>query len=544
MRRLVLLTLLVLRLIAVEPVPAPPHVGEVAYRKVFSDLSEWVVQPAGCASVKADEVEIRAIGAGGTGVVGTRDVLGAVQYSQQSSFLITAGMGPILARYRGCQLELTARMRAKDVPEPSKPWEGVRLAINYRTSTGAFSQSANGNWGSFDRRAVTMLLRIPADLTDASLDIGLLAPAGLVGVEGVTLTVTGLPLSSLVPPAQPAHTGRIVPRLRGFNTGYRSPANLDAQRGIAALGGDWQANVFKLWFLARKDLAATDRELVTWLDEVEAALAVAHNARMLAVLHVGAWEWHVSAHGGNDRCYEDPVYADKLVEIYRTIAERYRGDRRIWAIELLNESVQRLPPAEGCQDYEGLMERCALAINQADPERTIIVQPEEWWGVRAFEKLRPIRASNLVYAAHIYSPFPVSHQGIPEVQGGKTSWTAHAYPGTIDGIRWDRDTLRRELQPVRDFQRAHGVHIVVSEFGCVRWAPGDSRQRLLSDMIDLFEDYGWDWMYHAYGDWMGWDITLGGDPRNSARPSAPTPAEELLRSWFAQNQRPFGGAAP
>ena len=63
MRRLVLLTLLVLRLIAVEPVPAPPHVGEVAYRKVFSDLSEWVVQPAGCASVKADEVEIRAIGA-------------------------------------------------------------------------------------------------------------------------------------------------------------------------------------------------------------------------------------------------------------------------------------------------------------------------------------------------------------------------------------------------------------------------------------------------------------------------------------------------
>jgi endoglucanase len=541
MHRLVLALALISPLLAADPAP-PVQIGEIAYQKTFADLAHWATAPAGCATiVTAADAPARVVicptRAGGAGAVGARDVLGVVEHSKNPSFIITTGLG-LLPRYRGCQLTVSVLVAAKDVPKPARPWEGVRVAINYLTSTGAFNQFVSAGHGTFASREVTMTTRIPADAKDLSCDLGLLAPTGEVSFERITMTVSGLPLAALTPPTQPAYKGHDLGRLRGFNTGLRNPASPEAIKAITALGNDWKTNVFKLWFSVRKDFAETDRALAAWMDEVEKALPAAQAAQVLAILHVSAWDWQVAEHGGNERVYEDPIYAAKAVEVFETIARRFRGDRRIYAIELLNESVIRLPPATGCPDYEGLMERCALAINAIDPGRAVIVQPEQWWGNRAFDKLRPIRAKNLVYAPHCYAPFGVSHQGVGEFQGGATEWTARAYPGTHDGVLWDRETLRRDLQPARDFQLAHGVHMLVSEFGCVRWALGDSRQRLLKDMIELFEEYGWDWLYHASSDWHGWAITLDHDPWNHVRPAQPTSAETLLRSWFTRNQRP------
>ncbi len=248
--------------------------------------------------------------------------------------------------------------------------------------------------------------------------------------------------------------------------------------------------------------------------------------------------WHDKANGDNDRFYEDVRYADKFVEIWKKIATRYKGRKIIWGYELLNESVLRLPVAEGCPDYETLMERAAQAINAIDPEATVIVQPEQWWCTRAFERLRPIKANNVVYAAHIYEPFAVTHQGVHARLGGQKEWDKVTYPGEVNGVKWNKETLRQVLQPVVDFQKAYNAHIVVSEFSCVRWAPVFSARDWLSDMIDLYEENGWDWIYHAYVEWDGWSAELGTDPNNMTKPSEPTDREKLLKGWFAKNERP------
>jgi len=246
----------------------------------------------------------------------------------------------------------------------------------------------------------------------------------------------------------------------------------------------------------------------------------------------------VAEHGNNELLYEKPEYADKLVKMWKEIAQKFKGRKEIYAFELLNESVIRMPIAEGCSDYPALMERIAKAINEIDPERAIIVQTEEWWGPRAFLKMRPLQAKNIIYAVHFYSPFQVSHQGVAEFQAGKTSWTANAYPGTYDGVKWDKETLKLELQPVRDFQKATKSQIIVSEFSCIRWALGSSREKLLADMIDIYEEYGWDWLYHGYPEWPGWSPALGNDPWNEKKPAEPTATETLLRKWFDKNQKP------
>ena len=46
--------------------------------------------------------------------------------------------------------------------------------------------------------------------------------------------------------------------------------------------------------------------------------------------------------------------------------------------------------------------------------------------------------------------------------------------------------------------------IYAGEFSAVSWAEG--ADRYLADLISLFEEYGWDWSYHAFREWPGWDV--------------------------------------
>jgi hypothetical protein len=94
------------------------------------------------------------------------------------------------------------------------------------------------------------------------------------------------------------------------------------------------------------------------------------------------------------------------------------------------------------------------------------------------------------------------------------------------------------LEPVREFQRAYNVHIYAGEFSAIRWAPGDSAYRYLKDVIELFEEYGWDWTYHAYREWDGWSVEHGSDPNDHAPTKEPTDRKKLLLQWFAQNEKP------
>jgi hypothetical protein len=50
------------------------------------------------------------------------------------------------------------------------------------------------------------------------------------------------------------------------------------------------------------------------------------------------------------------------------------------------------------------------------------------------------------------------------------------------------------------------------EFSVIRWAPG--AVNYLRDCIELFEQCGWDWTYHAYREWDGWSVEHGSDPGN------------------------------
>ena len=136
---------------------------------------------------------------------------------------------------------------------------------------------------------------------------------------------------------------------------------------------------------------------------------------------------------------------------------------------------------------------------------------------------------NTIYTVHCYLPHGYTHQG---VHGAKM---VGAYPGVKhDGRVWNKEMLRRSLEPVVKFQQQYKVPIYVGEFGAARWAPG--AEQYLADYIDLFEEYGWDWTYHAFRESPVWDVEKAGTNRGDIRPAADTDRRRVLLEGFRRNK--------
>ena len=115
-----------------------------------------------------------------------------------------------------------------------------------------------------------------------------------------------------------------------------------------------------------------------------------------------------------------------------------------------------------------------------------------------FKTLSPLAMDNVIYQPHCYVPGEFTHQGLRDRRRDGLL----RYPDPERG--WDKEFIRRELAPVRDFQLRHGARIYVGEFSAISWAPG--ADQYLRDCIEIFEEYGWDWSYHAFREYDGWSV--------------------------------------
>ena len=88
------------------------------------------------------------------------------------------------------------------------------------------------------------------------------------------------------------------------------------------------------------------------------------------------------------------------------------------------------------------------------------------------------------------------------------------------------------MKPVREFQRKHCARIYVGEFSAACWAPNAGKY--LADCIDMFEEYGWDWSYHAFREWQGWSVEHEGDSDKTLRPSPDNPRKQALLKGFGR----------
>jgi endoglucanase len=278
------------------------------------------------------------------------------------------------------------------------------------------------------------------------------------------------------------------------------------------------------------DLAAYDKWLAETLDHVDRLLPVCAELGILVLIDL-----HTPPGGriaGEEVCriFQEKRFQDRFLTAWEEMARRYRDKPAVWGYDLVNEPVEGMVP-EGLMDWQALAEAAAKRVRAIDPKRAIVVEPAPWGGPEAIVNLDPIGVPGVVYSVHMYQPHKFTHQGVYDNPSGI------AYPGVVEGRAWEKESLRKALQPARDFARDYGVHLYIGEFSAIRWAPGESARDWLRDVIDIMEENGWDWAYHAFREWDGWSVEHGPDPKDRTRAKTPTSRETLLRSWYAKNAR-------
>ena len=263
-----------------------------------------------------------------------------------------------------------------------------------------------------------------------------------------------------------------------------------------------------------QDLEEYGRWVDSRLDNLEDVVRWARERGMMIVVDL-----HVLPGGrGKGRemnMFRDKRYADAFVDTWRRIATRFKGNADvIYGYDLVNEPVQlgRAP-----FDYWTLQRLAAETVRGIDPDTAIIIESNGWDAPSTFGYLSPLRMDNVIYQVHVYAPTEFTHQGI------------HANPigpkWPDPEKKWTQDFIRNLVQPVREFQARHQCRIYVGEFSAAAWANG--AENYLRDCISLFEEYGWDWTYHAFREAPVWDV-------DKELPDGPAgrPYSELNRSML------------
>ncbi len=440
-----------------------------------------------------------------------------------------------LTPYRGMKLFFSCQVKSKNVTKAPESYNGAKWMLHYKTPVRDFYQNQGDVYGTFDWKEIAFVASVDEDVQSAELCLGLEMCTGEAWFDNLKIVVLKdrppvRPAPMLNPPA--AFKGHDLPRLRGA----MSPNSIKDE-DFRDLAKGWNANLVRYQMTRQWGAANTDLNLVeydAWIEEKMTALdrllnaALTYGFKVVVDLH--------SPPGGRyeDRSmrmfYEKP-YQDHFVKVWERFAKRYKGHPAIWGYDLVNEPVE-VKPAPPELDYHATQTRAAKAIRAIDPDMPVIVEVLEWDSPRGFAEMLPVEVPNVIYQVHMYEPGEFTHQGV------YNKATGIAYPGMINKKIYDADVLRAILKPVREFQLAYNAHIYVGEFSAIRWAPGASQY--LSDVINIFESYGWDWTYHAFREWPGWSVEHADQPVDKGVhiPAATTARKEVLLSWFAKNQKP------
>jgi len=444
-----------------------------------------------------------------------------------------------IERFRGTRLRCACVVKADNVAKPPNAWNGIKFMLHSVSPVGHQWQQQNAIYGTFDWKPVAFMPWIPQDATEAWLVLGLEQTTGRVWFDDIKLTVATLPRPKPTqPPAPgPLYKGHSLARLRGamINT------NL-SEADLRVLGGEWKANHVR-WQLCwggfprspadKGDLDAYDKWLEGTLKHVDELLPVCKELGILVLIDL-----HTPPGGRNEAndclLFQEKRFQDKFLEWWEKIAKRYKGNKAVWGYDLVNEPVEG-GVGEGLMDWQELAEKTAKLVRAIDPDHAIVVEPAPWGGAEALQYLTPINVPGVVYSVHMYQPFHFTHQGVFNNPVGVE------YPGKVDGTTWDKERLRLGFKPALDFQKDYGVAMYIGEFSAIRWAPNDSACNYLRDVIDIMEEYGWDWAYHAFREWDGWSVEHGTDQKDNKRAKTPTSRQQLLQSWFAKNEKAEAG---
>lgn len=450
---------------------------------------------------------------------------------EKSNPLYRIVLDPAMFSSGGCYV-LEAKYRGEDLKKGERHYFGPAITLCYKTRSlknrtrwkGAEIQLGTPNWTHYFYVEKFQ----PNDVTEIAIHINNHQGRGEFYVDWVRISEgREIPDEAVVPPENKEaaairrgrdifkadsrnHYSGPITRYRGFQV---NPNRLTV-KDIDDLG-KWGANLIRFGFSGGEPVK-TEEEYLRWVDSRIARLdSLMPHLERNGIKVVIAFSKIPGAKRTNYASVNLKNSSDfgALEKAWKKVASHYRKNPNIYGYDLLNE-----PAGIDADDWNRVAEELVKAIRTVDPD-TLVINP---FVSRFFP------GENMAYSPHIYQPHTLTHQGVAE------RGVAWKYPGYINGVYWDKEQLRVTLKPFIDFQQKYNARIYIGEFSCIAWAEG--RDRYIQDCIELFEEYGWDWTYHAFREWPPWSVEHErAAPYKFRKADRDTPAKKTLLKYFKLN---------
>lgn len=193
----------------------------------------------------------------------------------------------------------------------------------------------------------------------------------------------------------------------------------------------------------------------------------------------------------NEFAVDPAVLEVRLVNIWRQLAQRYKGRSKNLVFELLNEPHGTLTSAA----WNSLLAKLIATVREVDATRTLMVGPTYWNNPKDLDKLQLPADLNLIVSIHSYDPFEFTHQGI--------SWMPQFPKGPTCCSQSQRQALIGSVETAVKWNKAKGIPLHLGEFGSFEAGDVTSRANYTRFARDTFEKYGIGWAYWEFGSSFG-----------------------------------------
>lgn len=207
------------------------------------------------------------------------------------------------------------------------------------------------------------------------------------------------------------------------------------------------------------------------------------------------------------------------------------------AIDLLNEPN---PQSAGMSfdSAQSLWMTCAesmvYGLRSVGFNKSIVIESIGGGQPVGFKNLEPIKDEGIIYSFHLYTPHNITHQFVSPEWNIAIPYPAEAHWRLKDAVLieggWDASRMNDSLKNVLDFQLKYKKPIYVGEFSCVRWAPGKSTYKYLTDCMKIFKKNNWSWTYHEFRGWTGWDSEVDSNLIDRSPRGANAPIFNLINN--------------
>jgi endoglucanase len=271
------------------------------------------------------------------------------------------------------------------------------------------------------------------------------------------------------------------------------------------------------------------------LPKVDEAIGWAHRNGLSVLLDMHKLPGSTFSGEIDSRLFTDEALQVQAIQLWRTLAERYRNIGPELRFEILNE-----PVAESDANVTAFYARVLAAIREYSSDRVVYVCSNRWGRIETVPALEPLLEDpNVAVDIHYYDPHLFTHQ--------KASWVgAHApgsppvpFPGIVPdlapylpakhyavrraGDELTVDEIVEDFKKLKALEKRYGVEIYIGEFGVYKKARPEDSTRWYHAVLEQCQENGFGWAV--------WDYK-GGFAIRDAKTGEPTFVHEVLSEYL------------